>query len=210
MRARLSEAEIRATLAQFTEAGVAVTYRQVDATDSAALTAEVSDIAAAHGSIDLVVHGAGVLNDHRIADKSPEEFASVWSTKVSTAATLADVLAPQIPLVLFASISGALGNVGQADYSAANDALDCLANVATHRRVLAVDWGPWAGGGMVSPELEREYARRGIGLVDPADGAAFLADQIKAGLPNRQVMFMRADPVAVGAVVVSEAVLHGR
>ena len=99
---------------------------------------------------------------------------------------------------------------GQADYSAANDALDCLANVATHRRVLAVDWGPWAGGGMVSPELEREYARRGIGLVDPADGAAFLADQIKAGLPNRQVMFMRADPVAVGAVVVSEAVLHGR
>ncbi|MGW0899090.1 hypothetical protein ACWD0G_19225 [Streptomyces goshikiensis] len=45
--------------------------------------------------------------------------------------------------------------------------------------MLSVDWGPWAAeaGGMVTPELEREYARRGVPLIDPGAGtAAFLAE----------------------------------
>ena len=87
-------------------------------------------------------------------------------------------------VVLFGSISGVVGNRGQTDYAAANDALDALAR--THDghngcRVLSIDWGPWAGGGMVSPELEREYERRGIGLVDPDDGVMALLHEIGAG-----------------------------
>lgn len=74
------------------------------------------------------------------------------------------------------------GNRGQSDYAAANDALDGLAHAWAESfpgRVLSVDWGPWAAeaGGMVTPELERAYARRGIPLIDPAAGtAAFLAE----------------------------------
>lgn len=74
------------------------------------------------------------------------------------------------------------GNRGQTDYAAANDALDTLALTWADTfpgRVLSVDWGPWAAeaGGMVTPELERAYARRGVPLITPESGtAAFLAE----------------------------------
>ena len=101
--------------------------------------------------------------------------------------------------MLFGSVSGVFGNRGQCDYAAANDALDSLARtapVAHGAHVMSIDWGPWQGGGMVSPELEREYARRGIGLIDPNDGTfALLAELVRApGLS--QVVVMRGQPEA--------------
>jgi hypothetical protein len=97
---------------------------------------------------------------------------------------------------MFGSVAGVFGNRGQADYAAANDALDSLARLwAAGRpgqagRVLTVDWGPWAGGGMVTPELEREYARRGVALIDPADGAASLLAELAAASGPAQVIYM--------------------
>lgn len=47
-------------------------------------------------------------------------------------------------------------------------------------------WGPWAptgeyGGGMVTPELGREYAKRGIRLIDPEEGALALLRELAYG-----------------------------
>ena len=84
---------------------------------------------------------------------------------------------------------------GQTDYAAANDALDKLAH-HLHRtvraRVLSINWGPWRGVGMVRPELEREYERRGIGLIAPDAGIErffeeLLSRERSAGHPHRRV-----------------------
>jgi hypothetical protein len=85
--------------------------------------------------------------------------------------------------VLFGSIAGALGNRGQCDYAAANDALEELGRLWSNpdRRGLTVHWGPWAGGGMVSPELMRSYAARGIKLIDPDEGPASLLRELAWG-----------------------------
>ncbi|MGO4426308.1 KR domain-containing protein, partial [Streptomyces sp. MCAF7] len=90
--------------------------------------------------------------------------------------------------VLFGSVSAVLGNRGQADYAAANDALETLGArwaARTGRRALTVHWGPWAptGGhtGMVSPALAREYARRGVELIDPEEGALALLRELAWG-----------------------------
>jgi hypothetical protein len=97
----------------------------------------------------------------------------VWATKVNGAKEFGDGF-----LVLFGSVSGVFGNRGQADYSAANDALDLMARFwGTQRRVVAVDWGPWAGAGM-AVGLAGEYARRGIPLIDPEQGVTALLDEI--------------------------------
>ena len=192
-----AEADIRSTLAALSEIGVNARYLQVDATDRAAMAEAAVEIESTLGMPRLVIHSAGVLADHLIRDKTEDEFARVWSTKVDGAAALAAAFA-DTPTVYFASISGAVGNPGQADYSAANDVLDALARSAPHP-VLAVDWGPWGGGGMVSAELEREYERRGVGLLDPEDALEFLCTQLDAGLPERQLMLVRADPAAIGA-----------
>jgi hypothetical protein len=48
---------------------------------------------------------------------------------------------------------------------------------------------------MVSAELTREYARRGIGLIAPDDGVACLLAEL-AGGTEPQVVYMCADPTA--------------
>jgi hypothetical protein len=89
---------------------------------------------------------------------------------------------------MFGSIAAAYGNRGQSDYAAANDALDAMGtrwSQATGHRALTVHWGPWAPvgahGGMVTPELTAEYARRGIGLIDPEEGALSLLRELAWG-----------------------------
>ncbi|MEV6400952.1 SDR family NAD(P)-dependent oxidoreductase [Streptomyces sp. NPDC051907] len=186
----LAAREIRAALAELHGAAASVRYHAADVTDPAAVRAVLDDVRARHGRLDGIVHGAGVLQDRLLRDKDPASFARVFATKADGARHLAEAAADHGPapapdfLVLFGSVAGVYGNRGQADYAAANDALDTLAAAPSWSRrfpgrVLALDWGPWAAssGGMVTPELERVYAGRGIALLDPAAGtAAFLAE----------------------------------
>jgi NAD(P)-dependent dehydrogenase (short-subunit alcohol dehydrogenase family) len=193
----LSAREIRATLATLSELGCEVRYHQLDVRDAHALAALTQDIDERFGRLDLVVHGAGVLDDRLIRDKSTDGFERVFATKVDAARTLLDIVAPDTDIVFFGSVSGVFGNRGQVDYAAANDALDELALAASRvrpGRIVSVDWGPWAGAGMVSPELEREYARRGVGLIDPEDGVRSLLDELALPHGPAQVVIMRARP----------------
>jgi hypothetical protein len=50
--------------------------------------------------------------------------------------------------------------------------------------VVSVDWGPWAGSGMVSAELAQEYERRGVRLIDPEHGVACLLSELALGKPD--------------------------
>ena len=196
----LAAREIRTTLATLAETGVRTTYHCVDVCDAAALASVVADVRARHGRLDLVVHGAGVLDDRFLRDKTANGFSRVFATKVDAARTLLAHTTDDTVVVFFGSVSGVFGNRGQIDYSAANAALDELAVTADRispGRALTVDWGPWAGTGMVSAELEREYERRGIGLIDPDDGVAALLDELAAPRGTAQVIVLRADAGAL-------------
>ena len=149
--------EIAATMAAVTEHAASVRYHSVDVRDADAVGKIVGEIYERHGRLDGIVHGAGTLEDRLLRDKSPESFERVYGTKVDGARALATAIsertAPRF-FAMFGSVSGIFGNRGQADYSAANDALATFAhawNGRLARRVVCVDWGPWAGGGMVSP-----------------------------------------------------------
>ncbi|MGH3751689.1 MAG: SDR family oxidoreductase [Pseudonocardiaceae bacterium] len=197
----LAQREIRTTLAELAGVAASVRYSAVDVRDPVAVSALVGGVYRRHGRLDGIVHGAGVLADRLLVDKTPEGFARVWATKVDGARALAEAAREDLGfLVLFGSVSGVFGNRGQVDYSAANDALDTLARIWASRtpgRVVAVDWGPWAapddGTGMVSTELRREYARRGIGLIDPGDGVGCLLAELASGT-DPQVVYMCAEP----------------
>lgn len=199
----LAEREIRTTLAELAGLAVSARYSSVDVRDPAAVAALVDGVYQRHGRLDGIVHGAGVLADRLLAEKTTEGFARVWGTKVDGARALVEAAREDLGfLVLFGSVSGVFGNRGQVDYSAANDALDTLARIWSSRtdgRVLALDWGPWAaaddGTGMVSAELTREYARRGVGLIEPHDGVACLLAEL-AGGTEPQVVYMCADPAS--------------
>ncbi|MCX2947169.1 type I polyketide synthase [Lentzea sp. NEAU-D7] len=172
----LAEREVRQTMERLRATASSVRYHECDVTDAEAVGRVVEDIKARFGRLDGVVHGAGVLDDKLIEAKTQESFDRVWATKVNGAKAFGDGF-----LVLFGSVSGVFGNRGQADYSAANDALDRMARFwGAHRRVVAVDWGPWAGTGMASG-LAGEYARRGIPMIEPAQGVDALLNEIANG-----------------------------
>jgi acyl transferase domain-containing protein/NAD(P)H-dependent flavin oxidoreductase YrpB (nitropropane dioxygenase family)/NAD(P)-dependent dehydrogenase (short-subunit alcohol dehydrogenase family)/acyl carrier protein len=195
-----AEREIRQTLDRLAGRAASVRYTALDVRDAAAVSRFVADVRARHGRLDTIVHGAGLCEDKLLADKTPESFDRVFGTKVDGARAIVAAAPPDLAhLVVFGSVSGVFGNRGQADYAAANDALDTLARTWRHgrvaRRVLSVDWGPWApeAGGMVTAELAREYARRGVGMIDPAEGVAALLAELAFGPADRcQAGFLNA------------------
>ena len=148
-----------------------------------------------------MIHGAGILEDKLIRHKTPESFERVFATKLDGARMLESKLRDDVKLVvLFSSISGAFGNRGQVDYAAAGDALDKLAWRLQRRiagRVVSIDWGPWAGTGMVSADLEREYAKRNIGLIEPELGVEALLAELGGERGDAQVILTAfSDPRA--------------
>jgi acyl transferase domain-containing protein/NAD(P)H-dependent flavin oxidoreductase YrpB (nitropropane dioxygenase family) len=194
--------DIRATLAAIRDAGALATYHTVDVRDEQAFGALIDRLYAERGSIDGVIHGAGVIEDKLLRDKTRESFERVFDTKVVGAVTLYRKLRPDVRFVaFFSSISGAFGNRGQVDYAAANDALDKLAWALHGRisgRVVSINWGPWAGAGMISPELQREYARRGIALISPEAGVDLFVNELSRPRgAEPQVILLGADPATL-------------
>jgi acyl transferase domain-containing protein/NAD(P)H-dependent flavin oxidoreductase YrpB (nitropropane dioxygenase family)/acyl carrier protein len=188
------EQQIRATLDGLRGVAASVRYHAADVADPAVVGAVLDDLYARHGRLDGVVHGAGLIEDRLVQDKTAESFERVYSAKVGGARALVSRLRGVVRfMVLFGSVSGVLGNRGQVDYAAANDALDTLAhrwNGRVANRMVSVDWGPWAGGGMVSAELRREYAQRGVTLIDPEEGVACLLAELSLASGPAQVIYM--------------------
>ncbi|BCJ53953.1 polyketide synthase [Actinoplanes sp. NBRC 14428] len=188
----LAAREVNATVAELTELGAQVRYHSLDVRDDEATRRLVKRIHDEYGRLDGLVYAAGIIEDKLIGDKDPASFERVFRTKVDGARSVLEALeacgaAPKF-VVMFGSIAAAYGNRGQSDYAAANDALDAMGgrwSQATGHRALTVHWGPWAPvgahGGMVTPELTAEYARRGIGLIDPEEGALSLLRELAWG-----------------------------
>jgi hypothetical protein len=138
-----------------------------------------------HGPVRGVIHGAGVLADAKIEDKTPEQFDRVYETKVAgLRALLAAVRPDELRfLVLFSSSTGRFGRTGQVDYAVANEVLNKTAQRQARQlpgcRVVSVNWGPWDGG-MVTPALKKVFAQEGIGLIGLEAGAEYLVRELGA------------------------------
>jgi NAD(P)-dependent dehydrogenase (short-subunit alcohol dehydrogenase family) len=184
-RELLRDREIRANLASFRQSGAEVQYFQADVRDADAFAATVRRIQRAWGGIDAVIHGAGVIDDRLIGDKTPESYDYVFGTKLNGALNLSRLVDPERLkfCALFASVAGRFGNRGQTDYAAANEALSKLAMYLDERwpgRVVSIVWGPWSRIGMVS-ELEGHLSRRGLELIPPELGPQRFDEELRYG-----------------------------
>ncbi|MFF0492493.1 SDR family NAD(P)-dependent oxidoreductase [Nocardia sp. NPDC004068] len=166
--------EIREILA---ELGERAHYVSADVTDAEAVRAA---LAPWRDTLTGIVHGAGVLADSMLSDKTADSVAWVLRPKLAGLAAALEVVPDPRHLVLFTSVAGLFGNAGQADYAAANEALCRFAANWRHRHpechVTAVDWGAWDGG-MVTPELRGYFRSRGIALLAPETGAVAFTEQ---------------------------------
>jgi acyl transferase domain-containing protein/NAD(P)H-dependent flavin oxidoreductase YrpB (nitropropane dioxygenase family) len=209
-RRLLADRQVRANLLAITEAGARVHYHQLDVRNADGVAQLVDDIYAAHGRIDGIVYGAGVIEDKLIEGKTTDSFDRVVQTKTVGAFALARALRPESVkfLVLFSSISARFGNPGQVDYAAANEVLNKLAAWLDARwpgRVVSLNWGPWKTAGMVSDELERMFNQRGIQLIQPERGVAGLIDELDRGRKGDVEVLLGSGPWQVATPLLDDA-----
>nr|WP_274912458.1 type I polyketide synthase [Streptomyces sp. WZ-12] len=164
------------------ELGERVEFAACDVADREALAAV---LAAVPGSRPLsgVLHAAAVLDDRVVDGLTPELFDGVLGPKATAARHLHE-LTRDLDLsafVLFSSLSGTLGNAGQANYAAGNAYLDALAEQrrADGLPALSVGWGAWAGSLATDTAVREDRMRRaGMGFLTPEAGIAALQDAL--------------------------------
>ncbi len=175
--------EIRATIASVQAAGGQAEYICADIADQPALKAALEEILPRTGPITGIIHGAGSLADKLIEKKTAKDFETVISPKVNGLESLLACASPGKLdfLVLFSSIVGVFGNVGQADYAIANEILNKSAYLIKRDNpdchVVALNWGPWDYG-MVTPELKRAFESHGVQIIPVDRGVNMLAHEL--------------------------------
>ncbi|MFN9401537.1 MAG: SDR family NAD(P)-dependent oxidoreductase, partial [Dolichospermum sp.] len=178
-----SQREIQNTLKAIQKAGGQAEYLSVDITDKVVLESKLADVIERFGVITGIIHGAGNLADKRIEKKSIQDFENVYAAKIQGLENLLRcVPASQLQyLVLFSSVVGFYGNVGQSDYAIANEILNKSAHLIKHNypncHVMAINWGPWESG-MVSPELKKAFAEREIEVIPIETGTQILINEL--------------------------------
>ncbi len=202
----LANREIQGTLIALQTTGSQAHYLAVDVSDEQNLTNALVDVRQQWGDIHGVIHGAGVLADKRIVEKTAEQFANVFNTKVVglkniLAATAQD---PLQLIVLFSSVAARFGNPGQCDYAMANEVLNKVAQqqqrLRKHCVVKSINWGPWEGG-MVTPQLKQLFKQRGVALVSLQEGTQrFVAECEFSGNENGAPM-SKAVEVVIGGTL---------
>ena len=180
-----SALEVEKNLEKIATTGVELVYYSVDIVDQEAVTNVVSEICQNWGSIDAIIHGAGVLQDKSLLHKTESQFETVFQTKVYGLNNLLKATQnEQLKLlVCFSSVAAKYGNSGQLDYAMANETLSkqCLSQAEQRKkqcRVKSIAWGPWDGG-MVNAGIKQKFAEMNINTIDLDAGVAAFLQEIE-------------------------------
>ncbi|MER7006052.1 SDR family NAD(P)-dependent oxidoreductase [Dactylosporangium sp. NPDC000555] len=153
--------------------------------------------------LTAVVHAAGVLADGVLGSLTAEQVERVLRPKVDAAIALHELTRDRdlSAFVLFSSGAALLGGAGQANYAAANAALDAL---AAGRRALglsgiSIGWGLWQERSELTAAVADtgagRMARAGLGALTSAEGLALFDAAWRSARPY--VFAARLDPAAL-------------
>lgn len=202
----VAKKEIDETLLQVQQYGAQVIYVQGDVTNPNSLQVALKEATDQFGKITGIIHGAGRLADKYIQDKTEKDFENVLSVKLDGILSLLKSVDMHSldHLILFSSVAGFYGNVGQTDYAIANEILSKAAHQLKtnhpNTHVSAINWGAWDSG-MVSGQLKAKFEAAGVSLIDSEDGAAMLVNELNIAYANQpQVIIGDTLPQAVSYI----------
>ena len=188
----LNAREMVNNIAEFKARGIMVEYFAVDVTNQDAMAKMIETVYATHGKVSGVVHGAGVIEDKLLSDKTPESWSRVVETKITGLLLLLKHLKHEELdfFTVMSSVAGRYGNSGQTDYATANELMNriCCQLKALWEdkvRVRALCWGPWGptrfGEGMVTRETADKFAQKNVELVTVENGSALFLAEVCGG-----------------------------
>ena len=137
-----TEGPLEQLRAELEERGHSAEVRPCDVSDGEAVAALVDDVAAAHGRLDVLVNNAGITRDGLILRMSDEDFDEVLSVNLRSVFVACRAAARPMMrgrfgrIVNIGSVTGIIGNPGQANYAAAK------AGLIGFTKVLAKELGP--------------------------------------------------------------------
>ncbi|WP_444996461.1 SDR family NAD(P)-dependent oxidoreductase [Aliikangiella sp. IMCC44359] len=180
-----------------------IEYHCIDVCNKAAIDSLIKSIVEDYGTINGVIHCAGCIKDNFIIKKTHEELVEVLAPKTSGLINL-DLATQALPLeffVLFSSTSGALGNLGQADYATANAFMDVFASYRNNLvdekgqplrsgQTLSINWPLWEAGGMMIDDATKRMLEEKTGMIplSSEQGVAAFFNALATG--ESQVMVM--------------------
>jgi len=202
-----ADSRVESAIADLRAGGGEAHYVRADVARAEDTAAAVTEVRSRFGSISGVVHAAGVQRDAYLTTLDVADLAAVLAPKVHgvrnlDAATADDDLRD---FVLFSSVAGALGTVGQAAYAYANSFLDAFAEWRDgltaqgirSGRTHALGWPLWRSGRMgVDAEVETALAATfGLRPLETETGLAAMA--VMLGGPAGQTLFVPGDGAKV-------------
>ncbi|PKM94865.1 MAG: hypothetical protein CVU84_08035 [Firmicutes bacterium HGW-Firmicutes-1] len=126
------------------------------------------------GSIDGIIHCAGVVKDSYIINKTQDEMSEVFGPKIFGTNWLDEATKEEKLdfFVMFSSIAGVFGNAGQADYAYANSYMDNFAGMRNklvgeglrQGKSLSINWPLWRAGGMKVDSHTEKMLEATIGM----------------------------------------------
>ena len=185
--------------------GVRLQVELADVTDAAAVDAMLAHIDETLPPLAGIIHSVGVLSDGALTNQTWEKFEDVlwpkmlgaWQLHRATSDRDLDLF------VVFSSITGVVGNSGQANHGAANAFLDQL---VAHRRALglagqSIAWGAWSGLGEAEEQrerIEKQLEAVGTGWITPQQGLSALDVLMRQDVPASMVAMVDWPTFAVG------------
>lgn len=160
-----SKEKAEAVVEEIKKSGAEAAAVQCDVSDYAACGKMVEELIASYGHIDILVNNAGITRDNLILKMSEEEFEAVLNTNLKgtfhTIRHLSRYFVKQRAgrIINLSSVSGVMGNAGQANYSASK-----------------------AGVIGLTKSVARELARRGITCNAVAPG--YIETEMTAQMPE--------------------------
>lgn len=174
------------------EYGNRIDYRRVDIGNVANVHELRKQILAQYGSINGIIHSAGLNHDGSFLTKRSDDFRSVLNVKVQGCLNLEYVFGQdQLDfMLLYTSVAAYYGSAGQTDYCLANRFMEAYA-IDRNQRVeigkaygetLFIAWPVWKSTGMTTPEAiqRRIYQKYGMLPIEESQGIAIL-DRVLQG-----------------------------
>ncbi len=178
------------------ETGFEVLTRCVDITQTEKFTEVLESLAADYGSIGVLVNNAGITRDNLLIRMTDEEFDKVLAVNLRAAfvairAASKSMLRNKFGRIInISSVSGVMGNAGQANYSASKAGLIGLAKTTARELAKKNVTSNCIAPGFIDTEMARKLPQPVI------DAAVELIPMKRMGTPEdvaKAVAFLASD-----------------
>lgn len=182
--------KLNEVVAEIEAAGGSASALTCDISDAASIEAMIEQVVSDNGRLDILVNNAGITKDNLLLRMSDAEFDDVINTNlrsvfVACRASIKSMMRGKWGRIInIGSVSGVIGNPGQANYAAAK------AGLAGFTKCLAKEMG--------GKNITANVIAPGFIETDMTDG---LPDQIKEGVKSLTALRRMGKPEEIAAAV---------